>query len=128
LSVDEVTLKLPRDPSFYPVVHLVLGGLASRMNLTWENLQDLEVALDSLLERGEGDVTIALRVREDAIQALVGPVDSELEEELGRDPGREVGLRRILDTVVDRVEITERDGQPWVDLTKRFPVAAGSEA
>lgn len=125
--MDKIILKLPRDPSFHPVAHLVLSGLASRMNLSWENLQDLELALDSLLERGEGDVTIAVRVREDAIETLVGPVDRELEEELGRDPGQEVGIRRILDTVVDRVEVTERDGQPWVDLTKRFPVAAGGE-
>jgi hypothetical protein len=29
-----------------------------------------------------------------------------------------VGLRRVLETVVDGVEVTDRDGQPWVELTK----------
>jgi hypothetical protein len=30
-----------------------------------------------------------------------------------------LGLSRILETVCDRVEITERDGSEWVELTTR---------
>ena len=52
---DEVTLTLPREPEFQRVAHLVLGGLAVRLNLTIENLEDMQIALDSLLEREDGD-------------------------------------------------------------------------
>ena len=45
---DEVTLTLPREPEFQRVAHLVLGGLAVRLNLTIENLEDMQIALDSL--------------------------------------------------------------------------------
>jgi len=36
-----------------------------------------------------------------------------------------VGLRRILDTVVDRVELSERDGGEWVELTKTIERTGG---
>jgi hypothetical protein len=34
--------------------------------------------------------------------------------------GEGVGLRRVLQTVVDRVELDERNGEHWVELTKRL--------
>ena len=50
---DEITLTLPREPDFQSVAHLVLGGLAARLNLTLENLEDLQLALTALLARGD---------------------------------------------------------------------------
>src|SRR6476620_10159833 len=60
---DEVTLTLPREPEFQRVAHLVLGGLAVRLNLTIENLEDMQIALDSLLEREDGGKPHAITVR-----------------------------------------------------------------
>ncbi len=48
---DEITLTIPRDPGFHGVAFLVLGGLASRLGLTVENFADLEIALNSILDR-----------------------------------------------------------------------------
>ncbi len=48
---DEITLTLPRAPEFQRVAHLVLGGLAVRLNLTVEHLEDLQLALDAVLDR-----------------------------------------------------------------------------
>ena len=48
---DEITLTLPRAPEFQRVAHLVLGGLAARLNLTVESLEDLQLALDAVLDR-----------------------------------------------------------------------------
>ena len=64
MSGDEICLTLPADEAFHGVAHLVLGGLAVRLDLTYENLQDLELALDALLERlsEDGDVTVLVRV------------------------------------------------------------------
>jgi ribosomal protein S28E/S33 len=120
LSADEISLTLPADEAFHRVAHLVLGGLAFRLDLTFENLEDLELALDALLERtGEsGEITLRVRVLDGELHTIVGPftsVRAELEE--GRDDS--LNLRRILGTVCDRVEIAERDGGQWVELIKR---------
>jgi hypothetical protein len=118
LTGDEITLNLPADRDFYRVAHLVLGGLAVRLNLTLEHLEDLELALDGLLDRweGEGDVTVQLRVADGAIETAVGPFDgAHLRRELERD-GDELSLRRVLDTVVDHVELD--DAGRWITLTK----------
>ncbi len=125
--VDEITLTLPPQKPFYGVAHLVLGGLAVRLDLTFETLEDLQLALEGLLERAKPnrDVTVTVRVREGAIDASVGPVDGEaLKGELERDPGEELGLRRILDTVVDAVELGENDGEHWVTLRKTVELAS----
>ena len=120
MTADEITLHLPRERPFFGVAHLVVGGLAVRLDLSFEQLEDLQVALGELLEQheSESEITVSVRVEDDTIHALVGPFDRSLEEELARDSGDGVGLRRVLETVVDGVEVTSRDGHPWVVLTK----------
>ena len=76
MATDEITLTLPRGPEYQRVAHLVLGGLAVRLDLTIENLEDLELALDALL---------------DAIDRDAG--DSELD------------VRRLLESTVDDVHV-----------------------
>lgn len=121
MSGDVIVLKLPPERDFHRVAHLVLGGLALRLNLTLEVLEDLELALDGLLDSGAGgdEVTVSLSVLPDAIEASVGPFRGHsIRRELERN-GDGMGLRRVLDTVVDRVELSERGGEEWVQLTKR---------
>jgi len=118
MTGDEITLTIPRAASFHEVAHLVLGGVAARLNLSFESLDDLETALDAVLERGseDGEVTVKLRLTEDAIVACVGPFSSDgLREELARDAGEGVTLRRVLDTVVDGYAL---GGDGWLELTK----------
>ena len=50
---DEIVLTLPRERRFYDVAHLVVSGLGARLNLTMDNLADLQLALDGLLPRRE---------------------------------------------------------------------------
>jgi hypothetical protein len=120
MSGDEITLHLPRERPFFGVAHLVVGGLAVRHDLSFEQLEDLQVALGELLEQHETEreITLSVRVEGDTIRAVVGPFDESLEKELARESSGAVGLRRVLETVVDGVEVTSRDGQPWVELTK----------
>jgi hypothetical protein len=122
---DEITLSVPRERPFYRVAHLVLGGLAVRLDLTFDTLEDLQIALSGLLSRehdGDGNLTLSLRVLPDALAASIGPFqDAALQEEWDGDS--ELGLRRILETVVDGVEISKRDGAQWVELTKNVKAA-----
>ena len=120
MSDDRIVLTLPAERDFYGVAHLVVGGLAARLDLTFEELEDLQVALDELLgSRAEdSDVTVCVRVTPEAISTSIGPYGADaLRRELERD-GDSVGLRRVLETVADRVELDEREGGHWVELTK----------
>jgi hypothetical protein len=115
---------MPRDRQFFSVAHLVLGGLAVRLNLTLESLEDLQVALDGLLVREDAsaEVTMRVRVTERGLETELGPFDGGgLRSDLEREPGDELGLRRILDTVVDEVRVDSREDGAWVILQKGLP-------
>jgi hypothetical protein len=123
VTPDEITLTIPRDRALYSVAHLVLSGLGIRLNLTIEHLEDLELAVDAVLERSreeEENVTIAVSVSEGQLETLIGPMRDGVRAELAAPEGDDVGLRRILDALVDEVELTERDGDDWLKLTKKI--------
>lgn len=114
---DMIKLTIPREQPFNEVAHLVIGGVAARLNLTFESIDDLETALDAVLEHASesGEVTVELLLDDGAIVTRVGPFEPEaLRAELDRDQDG-VGLRRILDTVVDRYDL---DGEGWLEMTK----------
>ena len=120
MSGDEISLTLPADEAFHRVAHLVLGGLAVRLDLTFEHLEDLELALDALLERKTTEPALTLRVQvlDGELRTTVGPFDA-LRSELDRGGADALNLARILRAVCDSVEINDRDGSEWVELTKR---------
>jgi anti-sigma regulatory factor (Ser/Thr protein kinase) len=117
---DEIILTIPRSREYFSVAHLVLGGIGVRLNLTIETLEDLQLAVDAILERDRepGEVTICVRLRPDEIVTEVGPLRDGVRRELARERNEEVGLGRILDTLVDGVETEERDGAVFVRLRK----------
>ena len=120
---DEITLTLPADRDFHRVAHLVLGGLAVRLNLTFENLEDLQLALDGLLDRTDEneDVTVSVRVECGTIATSVGPFrGGAVRRELESSGTDDVGLRRVLETVADGFRLAERDGADWVEIEKRI--------
>jgi hypothetical protein len=122
---DEITLTLPRDADFHRVAHLVLGGLAVRMDLTVENLEDLQIALDSILGRTEleaGDVTVRMALRDGALETRVGPLPGNVLDEIEREQDNELSLRRVLDSTVDDVHV---DGDT-VRLTKKVSSGSGN--
>jgi hypothetical protein len=128
VTADEITLTLPRERDFHRVAHLVLGGLAVRLDLTFEHLEDLQLALAGLLERQqtEGDVTVTVRIGSDEIEAEVGPFDEAVKRELEAQPDDAFGLRRVLDAVVDGVAVETRDGGHWIGLRKRVLSTRGA--
>jgi hypothetical protein len=123
---DEIRLTLPADDAFHSVAHLVLGGLAARLNLSFENLEDLELVLDSLLERpSDGrEMTLRVLVEDGELRMIVGPF-AALRAELQEGGADSLNLGRILDAVCDSVEIEDRDGAQWAILTKRLDALKG---
>ena len=125
MTGDMITPTIPREEPFHEVAHLVLGGVAARLNLTFESIDDLETALEAVLERASenGEVTVQLRLDERAIVTRVGPFATDaLREELDRDD-ESFGLRRILDTVLDGYELDEG----WLELTKKVTDGDGPD-
>jgi hypothetical protein len=116
---DEIRLVLPAQEDFHPIAHFVVGGLGARLELTFEQLEDLQVAVQALLDCRDDDreVSVTIGVEPDAIHATVGPFAREQLAELDGD-GSGLGLRRVLETVTDSLRVEERDGGAWVALTK----------
>jgi anti-sigma regulatory factor (Ser/Thr protein kinase) len=116
---DVVTLQLPREREFFGVAHLVLGGLGARLDLTYDVLEDMTTAIDELLNQREAtdDVTLTVTIEDTAITATVGPFSGRVADELHAS-GDGLGLRRVLETSVDEVDVSERDGGQWVELKK----------
>ncbi|MBD0337777.1 MAG: hypothetical protein ICV67_00630 [Thermoleophilia bacterium] len=129
MTGDEVTLTLPGGREFYRIVHLVLGGLAIRLDLTYEQLEDLQLALDSVLSEAsaDGDVTVSVSVEGRSIRTAVGPFRSgRLRAAVESADEEQLNLRRLLETVVDRVSVDERDGGEWIELTKSLEPGGAS--
>jgi hypothetical protein len=127
VRTDEITLTLPRHRDYYEIAHLVLGGLAIRLDLTLDHLDDLQMALQTVLQQQEteGELTIALRVDDSALHTVVGPFPgSRFRAALEReDEGEQLSMRRLLATVCDNIEVEERAGAEWIALTKTYEAA-----
>jgi hypothetical protein len=124
VTPDRILLTIPRGEGFENVAQLVLAGVAARLNLTYEVMDDLGTALSTLLERRgeEGELTVELDVGEDVVTATLGPFGDGLRLELERQDGG-VGLRRVLETMVDGFGTVEREGREWIELEKRVESA-----
>ena len=121
MTPDRIVLTIPRDEGFDSVAQLVLAGVAARLNFSYEVVDDLGVALETVLERrGDADeLTVELEVGADTVKAVIGPLRGDgLQAEL-EGPDDRVGLRRVLETVVDSFSAVEREGGEWIELEKR---------
>ena len=126
MSDDEIRLVIPAEEDFRPIAHLVTGGLAMRHDVTYDDLDDLQVGIEALLALRDdsGELVVSLTADDGILHASVGPFPPEkvhAEESAGG-----LDLHRVLETVCDSHEIEERDGGAWVELSKR--IANGAEA
>jgi hypothetical protein len=132
LDVDQIALTLPADDAFHRVAHLVLGGLATRHELTVETLDDLTLALDTVLGRYadlEDDVTVRVRIGDDDVHTEIGPFHhANVAGDLSQKEGEALDLHRILVAVCDDVSVSNREGGEWIEMTKRFAPTEGHAA
>lgn len=126
-NADSITLSIPHARAYHGVARLVVGGLAARLALSYEHLQDLQLALESVLEREGyvpgGEVVVRLVVAPDSVVMEIGPIDAaKLRLDLGHDADDEVSLSRLLSTLVEEVSLEERDDGDRLRLEKRVPI------
>jgi hypothetical protein len=126
-----ITLSIPPEKRFHGVARLVVGGLAARLDLSYEHLEDLQLALASVLER-DGyltgpHVTVRLSVNPESVGMVIGPLDSELRSELESEEGDAISLRRLLSTLVETVAVEAGEGGDWLTLDKRLPLKSPAQ-
>ncbi len=135
---DTVALSFPRDSRYYAVARLVVGGMAAPLQMSYDALDDLQLAISSLLDHEElatqgatvdglGDVQLRLEVDEHQLVAGLGAfATGSLDRAFQRsaEQGGEMGLQRLLDTIVDDVSVGAEDDGEWVTLTKRVKALA----
>jgi hypothetical protein len=116
----EITLVVPAEENFRPLVRLVVAGLAVPHELTLETLEDCQLALDALLARRDdaADLVLKMAVDERGMRVTVGPLPRSIVDELESDAG-ELDLRCVLETVCDTFEAEERNDGAWVELAKQ---------
>jgi hypothetical protein len=125
---DEIVLVIPVDKPFFGVARLVVGGLAARLDLSYDELEDIQLALESVLEHEEyaagQDVTVRLRVEDGAIALSLGPLREPTVRAALADDRDGVGLGRLLGAVAERVELTPEGETHWLVLEKRVGAKA----
>jgi hypothetical protein len=119
MTTEEIRLVIPAEEDFRPIAHLVTGGLAMRLDVTCDDLDDLQVGIEAVLGlRDDADeLIVSLSADDGVLRASLGPFPPERVHSSDSNGGLDLG--RVLETVCDTHEVEERDGGAWVELTKR---------
>ena len=119
-----IRLRIPNQRPFHGVARLVVGGLAARHNLSYEALEDLQLALVTVLE-GDGYpaadvIRVELEVSDDAIAMAIGPLNGDaVRADLKESSEGDLGLGRMLGTLVEDAGVEAREDGDWLRLSKR---------
>ena len=123
MTTEEIRLVIPAEEDFRPIAHLVTGGLAMRLDVTYDDLDDVQVAIETLLALRDdsGELVVSLSADDGMLHAALGPFPPEKVHPADSEGG--LDLDRVLETVCDTHEVEEREGGAWVELTKRIASA-----
>lgn len=112
---ESFVLTIPTTTRFQGVATLVLGGIGSRLDLPYERMDDLQLAVLSLLAAGREDhisVEVEVEAEKEAMSVSVGP--------LAAGSNSDEGLARVLQRLADSIESVQRDGNEWLTLRLVF--------
>ncbi|MEN1970541.1 anti-sigma B factor RsbW [Lentibacillus sp. N15] len=131
-TFDFIEMKVPAKPEYVGVIRLSISGLASRMGFSYEDIEDLKVAISEAItnavthaydQEEEGEVTIGFGVYANrleimvadhggsfdlgAIKDTIGPYEPTESIETLREGG--FGLF-LIEALMDKVEINNDSG------------------
>lgn len=97
-AASRITLDWPDDPAYRPVGRLVLGGVAARLDVPVDRVDELGLVLDSLARAPvtNGRLQLEIDVEDGRLVAAVGTFTA--------DPLAEPAIRRVVAPLVDKVE------------------------
>jgi hypothetical protein len=119
-----VSLTIPCDRRYVGVVGLVVGGIAARVELGLDRVDDLRLALEAAAFDGRGHDALEIEIRgEGGLELQAGPLDPSVRERLRAETGP-LSLRQVLGSLVDDADVFERDGRDWLLLRQHSPAGA----
>ena len=124
---EEVRLVVPATPEFLRLARVTATGLASRLGFSYDDVEDLRLAIDELCfaligSRGkEGTVTLRYAMPE-------GSLDIEGTGRFAGEPSDSTPTlsdlsKQILSALVDEYDVFSVDGRPSFRLRKQRPTA-----
>jgi hypothetical protein len=116
----EIQLAIPGAPEFLRLARLAAADAGSRVGLTFDQLEDLRIAVDELgftITGGEPDLvlTLVFRLHHDSIE-----VEGTCADRDGSFEPSELA-RTIVAAVVDEYQLEVVDGQRRFRVSKRVP-------
>lgn len=106
---DSIRLSIPANERFRDVATMVLGGVGTRLDLSYERMDDLQLAVSSALVAASAElVTMEVDAGEESLSVAVGPLVA------GSRSDR--GLMLVLERLVDSVVTAEREDGEWIVL------------
>jgi hypothetical protein len=120
----EIQLAIPGAPEYLRLARLAAADAGSRVGLTFDQLEDLRIAVDELGftitgGRAECTLTLVFRLSEDSIE-VEGTCVSDEPAGDGEFAPTELA-RTIVAAVVDEYQLEVVDGRRSFRLTKRVP-------
>jgi hypothetical protein len=126
---DEVRLVIPAEPGFLRLARLTAAAVASRMGFTFDEVEDLRIAVDELCyfllggRAGLGAITLVCRIGDDGLD-VTGAGSWTNGAGSSATPTQLPELsRRILESVVDEYECDGDSAAPSFRLLKRRSAA-----
>lgn len=119
----DVAITFPNEPGYLDVARLVFGGAASRLDMGYEDVDDVQLALESVLTAGLcriDEVTLEVHAEGSELSIWVGPLDGAAVEARLREDDRGLSLTRLLERLVDVARPVLRDGAAGMLLVKRL--------
>jgi serine/threonine-protein kinase RsbW len=116
-TIDTVHLRVPADPAYLAVIRTATAGLAARLDLTLDEIEDLRIAVDEacalLLEHQPhpgADLDAAFTLHPNALDVLVSGPTLSL-------PRRTSFAWSVLEALVGQVETGSTTEGSWIRLT-----------
>jgi hypothetical protein len=120
-SADRIVLTLPGSPSLRGVATLVLGGIGSRIDLPYEKVDELQLAVLSVLTASDVEsATIEVEVEDATVVVSVGP----LPQGTSATPGLQAVLERLVDAVTPSLRGSDEVRAEWLTLRLTRPPGA----
>jgi hypothetical protein len=122
-----MAITLPGERRAIGIVRLFLGGLAARLDLGYETMDDLQLAVESVLLGAQlgPEITVAAHIDGDAVSLSMGPFERD-PLAAGTDEAGELDLEHLLAALVARAETTTENGVCWLRLDVRIPAGSGA--
>lgn len=108
-ATDTILLTFPSRASYRGIPTLVLSGIGSRLELPFERMDDLQLAVLSMLDASAGaDTSVEIQAQSDRVAVSVGPLRAEA--------GDDRGLGLVLERLTDGVEPARRNDGAWLTV------------